>query len=165
MYHLKKPCRVVFLPSDLVSLGNIVEEELKPITQPQRVISHVSTTWRERVTPEANTTLKDGTKPKKRFPFAKKNTEPNVTGKLIYLEISTSQTTYHNPPYPIPTPTLIHPSTRIYSTLPCAPKSKHAFNHLSTLIILHLTHLMLHPIFPHIPYVNLSPCTHHMHVV
>ena len=32
MYHLEEPRRVVFLPSNLVSLGNIVEEELKPTT-------------------------------------------------------------------------------------------------------------------------------------
>ena len=113
---LEYPCRVVFLPSDLVSLGNIVEEELKPTTQPQRVIPNVNTTWRERVTPEAKTKQKDGTKPKKRLPVAKKSIEPNSTGNL---KISTCKTTYHCPPYPIPMHLLIHPSTRIYSTLLC----------------------------------------------
>ena len=82
----EEPRRVVFLPSDLVSLGNIVEEELMSTTQPQRVIPDVSTTWIERVTPEANTTQKDGTKPKKRLPVAKKSIEPNATGNF---EIST----------------------------------------------------------------------------
>ena len=164
---LEEPCRVVFLPSDLVSLGNIIEGELKPITQPQRVISQVNTTWKERVTHEANTTRKDGTKPKQRLPVAKKNTEPNVTGKLIYLEISTSQTTYHNPPYPIPTPQLIHPSTRIYSTLPCAPKTKHALNHLSKLYYPTSHTSNASPYFPTHPirYSPPPPYAHHMHVV
>ena len=89
---LEEPCRVVFLPSDLVSLGYIVEEELKPTTQPQRVIPDVHATWSERVTPKATTTQKDGTKPKKRLPVYRKSIA-KVTGNL---EISTCNTTSHN---------------------------------------------------------------------
>ena len=157
---LEEPRHVVFLPSDLVSLGNIVEEELKPITRPQRVISHVSTPWRERVTHEANTTQKDGTKPKKRLPVAKKNIEPNVTGYLIYIEIPTCQTTSHTPPYPIPTPTLIHPSTRIYSTLPCAPKPKTRSQSPINVILSYISHIQCFTLFSHISHTLLSPPTH-----
>ena len=83
---LEEPRRVVFQPIDLVSLGNIVEEESKPTTQPQRVIPNVNTTWRERVSPEANTSQKDGTRPKKRLRVAKKSIEPHVTGNnLIHM--------------------------------------------------------------------------------
>ena len=96
----EEPRRVIFLPSNLVSLGNIVEEELKPTTQLQRVILDVHTTWRERVTLKANTMQKDGTKPKKGFPVAKKNTEPNLTGNLITLKYPhvKEHTTIHHIP-------------------------------------------------------------------
>ena len=119
---LEDPCRVVFLPSDLVSLGNIVEGELKPTSQPQRVISHVNTTWRERVTPEANTTQKDGTKPKKRIPVAKKSKKQNFTGNI---EISTCIVKQHPTIHHIPSQHLQWSTLQpIYSTLPCVPKNK-----------------------------------------
>ena len=96
---LEGPCCVVFLPSDLVSLGNIVEEELKPTTRPQRVIPNVNTTWRERVTPKANTKQKDGTKPKKRLPVAKKSIDPNKTLQvtLKYPHVTQHTTVHHIP--------------------------------------------------------------------
>ena len=150
---LEETRRVVFLPSDLVSLGNIVEEELKLTTQQQRMIPDVHATWRERVTPKANTTQKDGTKPKKRLPVAKKNTEPKLTGNLIYLEISTCQTTYHNPLYPI--------STRIYIVLYHVHLTQTRIQSPINAILsyMYISHIQCFTLFPTHP-IRYSPPVH-----
>ena len=71
---IEEPRRLVFMPSDHASLGDITEE-IKPTTSPNA----------QRATPDAISTNQDqhdGTKPKTKPPVAKKSTEPELTGNL-----------------------------------------------------------------------------------